>query len=189
MKRIHKIIIFLVTVFLLINGNNALADHDEHRENRHGHREKDLDHVEHNVKTNPSIVNNPEYKENCGACHFVYQPDLLPSGSWNAILNGLENHFGEAITIDPNSLKNIFEYLTANAADLSSTEHAKKIMKSLGNQTPLRVTETSYIQKEHREISKNILNRKAIGSLSNCSACHTNAEKGIYDDDNVTIPD
>ncbi|MBU0973733.1 MAG: diheme cytochrome c, partial [Proteobacteria bacterium] len=38
------------------------------------------------------------------------------------------------------------------------------------------------------EISPDVLNRESIGSLSNCIACHTTAEDGIYDDDNVKIP-
>jgi mono/diheme cytochrome c family protein len=30
--------------------------------------------------------------------------------------------------------------------------------------------------------------RPSVGSFSNCIACHTTAEKGVYDDDHVTIP-
>ena len=37
-------------------------------------------------------------------------------------------------------------------------------------------------------IQTNVLTHESIGSLSNCGACHTGAEKGIYDDDSVTIP-
>jgi hypothetical protein len=33
-----------------------------------------------------------------------------------------------------------------------------------------------------------ILKGNPIGALSNCPACHTTAEKGIYDDDYVSIP-
>jgi hypothetical protein len=61
-------------------------------------------------------------------------------------------------------------------------------MRSLGNQVPLRITDIPYIREKHHEISPNILKRESIGSLSNCSACHTTAENGIYEDDNVTIP-
>ncbi|MDA3895761.1 MAG: hypothetical protein PF482_06415 [Desulfobacteraceae bacterium] len=37
-------------------------------------------------------------------------------------------------------------------------------------------------------MSSDVLKRKSIGSLSNCSACHTTAESGDYDHDNVEIP-
>jgi hypothetical protein len=61
-------------------------------------------------------------------------------------------------------------------------------MRSVGNQVPLRITDIQYIKEKHHEISSNVLKRKTIGSLSNCSACHTTAENGIYEDDNVIIP-
>ena len=35
-----------------------------------------------NTKKYISPVNSPTYEEECGACHFPYQPELLPSGSW-----------------------------------------------------------------------------------------------------------
>lgn len=61
-------------------------------------------------------------------------------------------------------------------------------MRSVGNQVPLRITDIQYIREKHHEISSDVLKRKSIGSLSNCSVCHTTAESGIYDDDNVKIP-
>jgi hypothetical protein len=189
MPRIIRLIICLM-VFLMSNGSfcNALADHDEHKEKRHHHEKEDQDETEDDDSDNLIPVNNATYSENCGSCHFVYQPGLLPAASWNKILNDLETHFGEPAVIDQNSLKTIAEYLISNAADSSPTEKSVKIMKSLGKQTPLRITEIPYIQKKHHEISQDILARKSIGSLSNCSACHKTAEKGFYDDDGVVIP-
>ncbi|HPQ24397.1 MAG TPA: cytochrome C, partial [Gammaproteobacteria bacterium] len=40
-------------------------------------------------------VDNPLYLQECGSCHFAYQPGLLPARSWNNLMGGLENHFGE----------------------------------------------------------------------------------------------
>jgi len=84
--------------------------------------------------------------------------------------------------------KIIAEYLKANAAEHSSAKRAVKIMRSLGNRTPLRITQIPYIQQKHHEVSPKVLERDSIGSLSNCSACHTTAKKGIYEDDYVEIP-
>ena len=155
-------------------------DDDDHR--------KDRSDSKHYRKRYLAPVDNATYKEECGACHFVYQPWLLPSGSWEKILGGLEDHFGEAIELDVESEKVIAEYLRANAAEHSSAKRAVKIMRDLGSQTPLRITEIPYIREKHHEVSASILKRKSIGLLSNCSACHTTAEKGIYEDDNVVIP-
>ena len=155
-------------------------DDDDHKKDRNGSK--------HSRKRYLRPVDNPTYKEECGACHFVYQPALLPSGSWEKILAGLEDHFGEALELDPDSKKIITEYLKANAAERSSAKRAVKIMRTLGSRAPLRITEIPYIQEKHHEVSANVLKRESIGSLSNCSACHTTAEKGIYEDDYVVIP-
>ena len=52
----------------------------------------------------------------------------------------------------------------------------------------MRITGIPYIREKHHEIPMNVLKRESIGSLSNCIACHTTAEKGIYEEDNVIIP-
>ena len=189
MNIIHKWTAFLLTFLLTANGvfYTAFADHDDHKE-KSRHQKRERKHSEHNGNRNPTIVNNSTYAEKCGACHFAYQPGLLPSGSWAKILAKLADHFGEAIELDPEAEKIIAEYLKANAADYSSAKLSSKIMKSVGNQTPHRITEISIFQEKHHGISPDVIKRKSIGSLSNCLACHTTAEKGIYSDDNVKIP-
>ena len=189
MSKISKEIIFLLAFLLTANGflYSPFADQDENRD-KSRHQKKERKHSECNGKGNLTVVNNQTYTENCGACHFAYQPGLLPSGSWDKILNSLTEHFGEDINLDPESKKIIAEYLKAGAADHSSSALSAKIMKCIGDQTPQRITEIPYIQKNHHEITQDEINRKSIGSLSNCLACHTTAEKGIYDDDNVKIP-
>jgi hypothetical protein len=132
-------------------------------------------------------VNNLTYKEKCGTCHFVYQPELLPSVSWIKILATIDDHFGETVELDDDSKKIISYYFKKSGAENSSAKQAVKIMRSVGNKIPLRITDIQYIRKEHHE-SSDVLKRKSIGSLSNCSACHTTAESGDYDHDNVEIP-
>jgi hypothetical protein len=189
MNRIYTFIVSLLTFLLLGSGifYGAFADHGDHKEGRK-HQKRERRHAEHNDKRDLASVTNATYKENCGACHFAYQPGLLPSGSWEKILNSLSDHFGEAVEIDPESVKTISEYLKACAADRSSAKLSRKIMKSIGSQTPVRITQVPYIRREHHEIHPELFERKAIGSFSNCTACHTSAEKGIYDDDDVNIP-
>ncbi|MBU0968481.1 MAG: diheme cytochrome c [Proteobacteria bacterium] len=125
-------------------------------------------------------VTNPVYKETCGACHFAYQPELLPAASWQTILNNSADHFGESLEIDDDSRKGIAEYLQANSADKSGAKRAVKIIRSLGSSVPQRITDIPYIREKHHEISAKVFERPAIGSLSNCSACHKTAEQGIY---------
>ncbi len=205
MNRKTKWIIFLSAFCLVLNGSwhLSLADDDDQKEKSWYHKIVDLDddenhkHRKRNRKRHRDSehdgsylkpVNNPTYKEECGACHFAYQPELLPEASWMKIMTNLNDHFGESIELDDDSRKAISDYLKSNSAGYSSAKRAVEIMRCLGNQVPLRITDIPYIREKHHEISTNVLKRESIGSLSNCSACHTTAENGIYEDDNVKIP-
>ncbi|RJP88649.1 MAG: cytochrome C [Desulfobacteraceae bacterium] len=190
MYKINKLGMFLVVAFLAAQGPffNALADHDKHKEQKHHHEKEVRGETEDDDGDYLVAVNNPTYIENCGPCHLAYPPDLLPSESWNKILNEIDNHFGETIIIDPDSKKVISEYLKMSAADVSSSEVSIKIMKGIKGQPPNRITEIPYIIKKHHEVSLTVIKRPAIGSLSNCAACHKGAGKGNFDDDGVVIP-
>jgi hypothetical protein len=180
----------LVVVFLLAFGTfyDVLAD-DGYRKRNRGyqkgfHRGDDNDDRASQLKP----VANQTYKETCSACHFAYQPELLPSASWAGILGNLGDHFGQAVEIDAASKKAIAKYLTDNAAEHSGARLAVRITKCLRGHTPSRITEIPCIRREHQEVPAEVFTRKAVGSFANCSACHTTADQGIYDDDNVVIP-
>jgi len=177
----------LLTLSLIFD---AVADDDRYRK-RHRYRgglqkADDNDDHDHNDYLKP--VTNQAYKEICAECHFAYQPELLPSTSWLKILNQLDDHFGEEIEADPDTIKTISDYLKTNGAENSSAKRSKKIMRSLRNQVPMRISDIPYIREKHHELGPEIYKRESIGSLANCTACHMTAEKGIYDDDDVKIP-
>jgi cytochrome c553 len=184
-KCIVSLLRILLTASVIVPA--AFGDHDEHKEKRQ-HPKGNPEQTGHQGKRSLKTVSNPAYKENCGACHFAYPPELLPSGSWSKILAALPDHFGESVEVDPEAGKTIGEYLRAESAESSSAATALKIMKSIRNQTPQRITEIPYIQKMHHEVNQNVFKRESIGSLSNCAACHTTVENGIFDDDYVKIP-
>lgn len=186
--------VLLISCFFLlflIPFSAAYAD-DDHNDDKKWYKkifdhDDDDDHERHESKY-LLPVNNDTFKQECGACHFAYQPGLLPSGSWEKILSNLPSHFSEEVSLDQESKNTISEYLRSNAAEHSSAKRARKILKSLRGQTPHRITETPYIQEKHHELDSNIFSRPSIGSRSNCIACHPNAEQGNYDDDFVKIP-
>lgn len=129
------------------------------------------------------------YRENCGACHPAYAPELLPSASWDKIMSKPDDHFGESVDLDAQSKNTILGYLKANSAERSGSKKGSKIMGSLGGRTPIRITEIPYIQDKHRKISPAVFKRPSIGSLSRCSACHAGADKGAgFNKHSVTIP-
>ena len=193
MKPSTKYILFTVSFFLIFSCIfEALSDDDHYKKRyryRGGRQKLDDDRNGHDNNDHLKPVTNQTYKETCGECHFAYQSELLPSASWLKILSQLNDHFGEEIENDPVTIKNISDYLTTNGAENSSAERSVKIMRCLGGQVPIRITDIPYIRKKHHELDPAIFKRKSIGSLSNCIACHTTAEKGIYEDDDVRIPE
>jgi len=135
-------------------------------------------------------VSNILYKNDCSACHMAYQPGLLPARSWQKIMNNLADHFGENAELDDTDRKAIMDYAMQNAADTSSFKRSKSIMKSLSsNDTPLRISETKYIKRKHRELSnKHVKDNPKVKSLSRCEACHTKADTGSYSEREINIP-
>lgn len=187
--RLKRVLLFASIVATLVvsvfHATIASGDRDDHRHrNRYRERHRDDDTGRNHLKA----VAHPTYKENCGACHFAYQPELLPSESWERILSRPDDHFGESFELDEETKKVILDYLQTNAAESSTAEQAVKIMRSLEGQVPTRISEISYIKKKHHDISAATIKRHSIRSLSNCTACHKWAEEGIYDDDSVVIP-
>lgn len=137
-------------------------------------------------------VENAAYKEECGSCHLAYQPGLLPGKSWEKLLTeaALSDHFGEDASLDKDTLREIYAYAMANAADTSFYKRSRKIAQATEKgDAPLRITDIRYIKRKHHEIpAKMIKGNKDVKSLSFCNTCHTKAEAGVYDSDTVSIP-
>lgn len=172
--REKRFIILISCLFVLFFVHGAYAGHlDEHHK-------KETEHLQ--------PVNNTTYKEVCGACHFAYQPGLLPAGSWEKIMASLRSHFGEDADPGQERRSHIADYLSANAAENSPAKRSRKIMKSLIGSSPLRITEIPYIREKHHDVNPEVFKRESVGSFANCVACHVRAEQGVYDDDHVKIP-
>jgi hypothetical protein len=79
-------------------------------------------------------------------------------------------------------------YLVANAADNAEERRSRKFMSSIGDSTPLRITEVPYFVRKHDEIPQRVIKHEQIGSFSNCIACHTQADLGSYAEREIRIP-
>lgn len=168
----------------------AYAKHDSEEKDHHeqfGKKSHDKDGSGSHLQS-PQLVTNKQYDSTCGSCHWAYIPQLLPSESWNNILESLNNHFGSEVPITDQELTQVKEYLLTNSADKTNMKLGRKITKSLTGKPPLRITDVQYIRHKHSDISQDIFSRKSIKSLSNCISCHPSATNGNFDDDNVRIP-
>lgn len=133
-------------------------------------------------------MTNPLYQSECGSCHFAYQAGFLPTRSWKKMMSGLADHFGDNAELGEEDRLAIEKYLMENAADRANERRSRKFMRSIGDSTPLRITEVGYFRREHDEVPQRVLKHEQIGSLSNCMACHTKADTGSYAEREIRIP-
>jgi hypothetical protein len=132
-----------------------------------------------------------KYQSECGACHFVYQPGLLPARSWDALLKK-SDHFGESLSLDPATLQHIRDYLTANAGDRSDYTGPKQFFHRLSDEsTPVRITSLPMFKTYHWSVvmkmgwatgynSVRELSPQAQKGVLNCDSCHEKAATGSY---------
>ena len=124
-------------------------------------------------------VSNAKWKSECGACHVAYPPRMLPAESWRAIMSGLDKHFGSNAGLDAASANEITAFLEKNADARKHDASGKPL---------LRITETRGFKSEHREVAARVWKNPKVKSPANCTACHTQAESGDFNEDNVKIP-
>jgi len=129
-----------------------------------------------------AVTGDPVLAKECGACHMVYPPMILPARSWRAIMGSLHDHFGESADLDPASQARLTDYLVANSADRSGNRSSMAIMQSLRpGETPPRITKVPLVASLHATV----LDPQWGGnprpkSLSECNVCHYLAETGNF---------
>ncbi|WP_135079899.1 cytochrome b/b6 domain-containing protein [Terasakiella sp. SH-1] len=129
---------------------------------------------------------NQTYRSECGDCHAIYHPSLRSAANWQVMLDQLEDHYGEDASLDAKTLKKITQYLNEQNAHTIETEAAHKMGR---HDTPTaRITDTPYWQKKHARLSKHSFKHPKVMFKSNCTACHTDARSGRFDDVNIKLP-
>lgn len=126
----------------------------------------------------PSKVPNA-YQQECASCHLAYPPGLLPARSWKNMMSNLEHHYGTDASIDAQTAKEITAWLTDHAGTYKRVKEAPR---------DDRITMSAWFERKHRKVEEEVWLRDSVKSRANCAACHTQAERGNYDDDHVVIP-
>ena len=141
-------------------------------------------------KTDVAPVNNALYIKECGSCHFPYQPGLLPSNSWKKMMVNLDKHFETDATLAPEDFVTLSKYLNDNSAEKNMQyKRSNRIVSSLlPGQVADSISTTPYMVQKHREIRKDLITQPDVKGLFNCMACHTTADKGIYSERAINIP-
>lgn len=122
---------------------------------------------------------NAKFQQECASCHMAYPPGLLPAASWTKLMGGLDKHFGADASLTPAETTEITNFLLKNASNRWTASTA-----------PLRITESTWFKTKHnsREIAPDVWKRASIKSPANCSACHSSAEKGDFNENSIKIP-
>jgi len=132
---------------------------------------------------------NANWKSECGACHVAYPPALLPARSWEKLMAGLADHFGEDASLDPATAREIREYLVRESGDRGASRTGRKAANAVAPaDAPMRITATRWFRHEHDEIAPAVWRRAAIGSPANCGACHKGAAELDFSERRVAIP-
>lgn len=155
---------------LLTLGSAAARDHHDEVEDHH-HRSSG----KHGRRAGPP---DPTYLKECGACHLAYPPAFLPAASWRALFAGLDRHFGEDASVEPE----IRAFLERWVVERSAPERRPS------REPFLRITDLPWFRDEHDEVPSDAAARPSIRSLSNCGACHPGAERWDFEEDRVRIP-
>lgn len=116
----------------------------------------------------------PAYRQDCSACHTAYPRSMLPSSSWQRIMSNLSSHFGTDASIDEAQLRQISGWLQAAPERQAPPED--------------RITRSTWFVHEHAEVPAAVWKRASVKSASNCTACHVQADKGVFNEHDVRIP-
>ncbi len=118
-------------------------------------------------------------KQECAACHMAYPPGMLPQASWQRIMGNLDRHYGTDASLEADQVKQVSRWLQTHAGSY----------KRVREEPPEdRITRSTWFVRKHREVDAAIWKRASIKSAAQCTACHRQAEKGNFDEDQVRIP-
>ncbi len=144
------------------------------------------------IPDNPIVASNnkkidytresPVFANECGSCHTLYPPTLLPGESWGKLMANLSDHFGDDASLDPADHRSVSEYLYAHSAERSTQEMSVKMMKSLQNRDIIAMTQTPFWKETHENIPAEAFESGNVKSRANCKACHSDVEQGLIED-------
>jgi nitrate/TMAO reductase-like tetraheme cytochrome c subunit len=152
--------------------------HDDDEDEHHQKHERQA-HNQDQSDRHASVASSSKLKAECGSCHVVYPPKMLPAASWREIMAHLDKHFGTDASVSAEAQRELSELLQKNASNRDEKVSGKPV---------LRISETRWFQDEHEEVSQRTWRNPKVKSASNCGACHTRADEGRFGEHEVRIP-
>ena len=94
-------------------------------------------------------------------------------------MSSLSKHFGTDASVDAKTQAEITNWLIKNAA--TRQKYSETAPEN-------RITKTSWFIRKHDEVRPDVWKRAGIKSPANCGACHIDAAKGVFSENNIKIP-
>lgn len=121
----------------------------------------------------------PAYLQECASCHVAYPPGMLPARSWQRVMSGLDRHYGTDASTDAATVQQLSAWLQSYAGTY----------KRVAEEPPQeRITRSAWFERKHRKVEPAIWQLPSVKSAANCAACHSGAEQGRFDDDDLRMP-
>lgn len=172
-----------------LSASEVLADRSENVERYESSRDHDDDRYNDREYPGAPLSMNATYQEECGSCHLAYPPGLLSAASWQAIMTGLDEHFGENAELGSDAQRELTQYLQRHGADPQRYQSQRYLSGTQQTTPPVRITQLPFFIREHDEIPERLVaGNEAVGSFSRCEACHAQAAQGRFDEDELVIP-
>ena len=100
-------------------------------------------------------------------------------------MGDLENHFGDDASLDEKTNQDILTFLLKNSAETSTMQASWNFLNSIGDKDIIALTKTSYWERKHKKIPKEVFKKEKVKSVANCKACHSDIEKGLIENENI----
>ncbi len=126
----------------------------------------------------------PAFQAECASCHVAFPPQLLTGEDWRRVMASLDKHYGDNASLDEPTRRTIQDFLVRNAGSPSKVGAGGTARPG----EPPRLTETSWFQRKHREVSRSDWSHPKVKTPANCAACHTQAAQGSYREREIVMP-
>ena len=119
-------------------------------------------------------VKEPVVVKECGACHMVYPPALLPARSWAKMIGELGHHFGDDASLPAAARAKILDFYIQNAGDAGHSGYTDAgFMRGVqAGVTPERITDMPFWHSIHDRYPLAAFTRPQVKRIGNCIACH-----------------
>lgn len=91
----------------------------------------------------------------------------------------LDSHYGTDASLGATAQRQIDAWLRAHAGTYKRVAEAPP---------QDRITRSAWFERKHREIDPAVWKLASVRSAANCGACHSAADRGRFDDDDLLIP-